>query len=47
MDQLGIYPQYYFTPTEIQKNTTLHEFENALAHMTALVYWAGIYIFKF
>jgi hypothetical protein len=34
MDQLGFNSNH-------AKNTTLHEFENALAKMTALMYWAG------
>jgi hypothetical protein len=42
MEQLGLYPQYpgeTISPT----NTTLHQFENALASMTALMYWAGVH----
>ena len=43
MDQLGIYAQVDSTVDPITpKNTTLHQFENALANMTALMYWAGI-----
>ena len=35
MEQLGL--------SELSNtNTTLHQFENALAHMTALMYWAGM-----
>ena len=29
---------------ETQQNTTLHEFENALSSMVALIYWGGMHI---
>jgi hypothetical protein len=45
MDQLGFYPQ--LAPNEgitmTPKNATLHQLENTLANMVALVYWAGIH----
>jgi hypothetical protein len=49
MDQLGLYPLLSSIVTEgplptTFTNTTLHEFENALARLTALMYWAGIQI---
>jgi hypothetical protein len=45
MEQLGLFPQYH--PNDLKKptnaNATLHQFENALASVTAAMYWAGIY----
>jgi hypothetical protein len=35
MEQLGLTFETY-------TNTTLHQFENALARMAALMYWAGM-----
>jgi hypothetical protein len=55
MDKLGLYPQLSrvagpsFNSTSLSVNATnitLHEFENALASMTALLYWAGTNVFS-
>src|ERR1700733_14561656 len=45
MDQLGFYPQLApgIGMTMTPKNATLHQLENILANMVALVYWAGIH----
>jgi hypothetical protein len=48
MEQLGIYPllanaswvQVPNNPT----NITLHQFENAVASMTAMIYWTGTHM---
>lgn len=40
MQRLGIYPQTYNTIYNLGA-TPLHAFENALASMTASLYWAG------
>jgi hypothetical protein len=47
MEQLGLYPQYpdYIGHIPLT-NTTLHQFENALANMTGLMYWACISIYS-
>lgn len=47
MEQLGLFPQYLDQGGIVSPpfNTTLHQFENALANMTALVYWACIFIY--
>jgi len=39
MERLGLKPQY--GSTSPATNITLHDFENALASMTALLYWAA------
>ena len=45
MEKLELYPQY--DPKDLAKptNTTLHQFENALANMAASMYWGGILVY--
>jgi hypothetical protein len=54
MEQLGLYPLLVMpdsadpVPTYMNATPampTLHQFENALASMTALMYWGGMYLF--
>ena len=44
MEQLGFYQPTVYVPVNAT-NTTLHDFENTLARTTALMYWAGTYMF--
>jgi hypothetical protein len=51
MEQLGLYPQYWGPglsssggPVPAPTNATLHQFENAIANMTALMYWSCRFI---
>ena len=47
MEQLGLYPLLasadWYTNTT-QAAPTLHQFKNALASMTALMYWGGTHL---
>jgi len=47
MEQIGLFPQYLTQGGEVDPpiNTTLHQFENALANMVALVFWACIFLY--
>ena len=49
MEQLGIYPLFANNSVSVvqwltKNNITLHQFENALASMTAMIYWAGTHM---